>query len=868
MHFLFSSNNPPPSASIEHVQDDHITLSVCLDDAWTHSGDVFKASFELVGPKKYAGNVKLDYVVVYLYGVYILNQEVITACTNGPLSHNQENINLPFYGVNEKEEQKFLLFYSNPIVLCTDVNFEVPSETTQYHLSCTLPPFLPPTYNGTVIKFKYCMYVEAVKRLYMNRTQFVTKRYEHHLPLRLLGGRGVHSPVIDLVLLPIKPNSSQGEDRNATEQDGEDVSEYLYHDFRVEVHEGGVTQRDNAPARSSRKKDHTPHRGILERGSPFNAPFIPPHLYNRVGKTPLDRLLCLYLLCSLRKEDSSLFLLNHVLPNYNYFHYMHIFLYIAHHCDYYMGELSLSGDAHRMGSLGAFFSLLRSCGGYPPLEEPSGENTTHSGGKTNVLRDVSCCPPHLCLQNDDNHMHDAYLMNYPNFVFNQIKYVPIHWYDNLILHQQSNSPNEATDEEAFANLYLGDTTSESSSGLEEPAPTSEGVDARASSREMLSQTMEDAPHEGGRVSTNLPEQRKEFLLDKAYTTIHTIVKCMQDGDMFRRINTRKIKPHRLSPHLVSGTTDKGGGGVVVSPAKDNSNGPTQNKDASQNIYRINSGRKNICLITLMDGMNNQVTNTFPCGSIITVRLCFGGGPVSTVHVDIRLKRVERVKINPNLLTAQRNRVLGENEMADEGNTSVDSEGVCHRSICSYKLISERNVSTLHCSIKNVSFVLGEDVVPSFSNDTLRVDYLLDFDFFCRSKGEAAATGDTNGGEATRGETNGGHKINEPNEEKGSIQLGAKTEANAAEAQGGTHSDSLGLNECLDDNMYSRTCRIPIHITGRAHDVCPYDTSINGTPAWHDTVNTSEGGNTRQLLLQNSHKFVYADVRHFVRTLKM
>ncbi|ANQ06086.1 Uncharacterized protein PCOAH_00004500 [Plasmodium coatneyi] len=841
--FLRREQPAPPSTSLEHVQDDHVTLSVCLDDAQTHSGDVFRASFELVGPKKYAGNVKLDYVVVYLYGVFMLNQEVLTACTNGPLSQKQENINLPFYGPNEKEEQKFLLFYSNPIVLCTDVNFATPSETTHYHLSCILPPFLPPTYNGKLIKFKYCMYVQAVKRLYRNRTQFVTNRYEQHLPLRILCGRCVHSPVLDLVLLPIKPSSSQG--GGVTNGDnGEDPPDYLYHDFRVEVNEG-----DTSPAGSSKN----PRPGGILESSPFNSPSIPLHLYNHVEKTPLDRLLCIYLLSSQRKEDSSLFLLNHVLPNYNYFHYMHVFLYVAHHWDYYTGELSLSGDADRIGSLRAFFSFLRWRGGY------SIGGT--SGGNTNPVEDPSS--DHYSLQNHDNRMHDAYLSNYPDFVFNEIKYVPIRWYDNLVLHQPSSLPGETTDEEDFANLYLGEISSESSSDLDEAVDMREGASLHrcTPSEVVTNQTVEETPHQGEKHNAILPEHGKGFLLDKAYTTVDTIVQCMQEGDMFRRINTRKIKPQRLSPHVGSEPT----GRVVVPPVVENPNGQTPNKDTSQNIYRINAGGKNICLITLMDGIDNQVTDTFPHGGIINVRLYFGGATIPTVHVDIRLKRVERVKVNPNLLTLQRNKLHDENVISDEGNTSLDSEGTPHHSICSCKLICERNVSTLHCSVKNVSFVLGEDVVPSFSNDTVRVDYLLDFDFFCRHKGDRTNSDQTSKG----GKVNEVNEVNESNEGKGSIQPGKTNEANPTSALGRTHSDSLSLNESLDDNIYSLTFRIPIHITERAHDVCPHDASnSNGIPAWHAKVNKNEEGTTSQLLLQNSHKFVYADMRHFVRTLKM
>ncbi|GAB64840.1 hypothetical protein PCYB_032520, partial [Plasmodium cynomolgi strain B] len=471
MHFFFAANNPPPSDSLEHVQDDHVTLRVCLDDAQTHSGDVLRASFELVGPKKYAGNVKLDYVVLYLYGVYILNQEVLTACTNGPLVQKQENLNLPFYRVNEeKAEQKFLLFYSNPIVLCTDVNFGSPSETTHYQLSCILPPFLPPTYNGKLIRFKYCMYVQAVKRLYRNRTQFITKRYEQHIPLRVLCGRCIRSPVLDLVLLPIKPSSSQGEGAT-TGHNGGDPPECLYHDFR--------------------------------------------HLYNRIGKTPLDRLLCIYLISSQRKEDSSLFLLNHVLPNYNYFYYMHIFLYVAHHWDHYTGELS---------------------------------------------------------------------------------------------------------------------------------------------------RREASSHEGESHNAALPKNRKGLLMDKTYTIVDTIVKCMQEGDMYRRINTRMIKSQSLSPlHLASDSATRDDG-VVIPSVKDDPN-ELPNKNALQNIYRINSDGKNICHVTLLDGMDNQVTDSFPCGGIINVRLYFGDASICTVHVDIRLKRVERIKINSRFLTVQRNKLHDENELA-------------------------------------------------------------------------------------------------------------------------------------------------------------------------------------------------------------
>ncbi|CAI7718215.1 conserved Plasmodium protein, unknown function [Plasmodium vivax] len=832
MHLFFAaghaaSHAAPPGASLERVQDDPVTLSVCLDDAQTHSGDVFRASFELVGPEKYAGNVRLDYIVVYLYGLCVLNQELLTACTSGPLAQKQEHLNLPFYGASQKEEQKFLLFYTNPIVLCTDLNFSSPRERTHYQLSCILPPFLPPSYNGRALKFKYCMYVQAVKRLYRNRTQFVTQLYERHLPLQLLCCRCVCPPVLDLALLPIKPSS------------GADPPECLCHDFRVEVRDGEKKHQGEA-AQGGTSHWGASHGGILHM-VPSNSPHFPPHLYKRGGKTPLDALLCLYLTSSLRKEDSSLFLLNHVLPNYSYFHHMHLFMYVAHHWGYYTGELSLSGDAHRIGSLDAFFSLLRSTGGTPTDGTSKGRGVL-TEGETNPMENL---PP----QKDDE-VHHSYLSNYPHFSFNQMTYIPIRWFNNLVVCHPSDLPSEATDEEDLASLHMGETSSQSSSELEE------ATHIGGQSRPNRATSFDETTHQGETANATLPPHRQGLLLDRAYTAVDTIIKCMHEGDMFKQINLRKVKPQRMSPHLGSNPSDR----VTLPHEEDNPDGEEPSKEASQKIFRINSGGKNICVITLMDGMNNQVTATFPCDGIINVRLFFGDATICTVHVDVRLKRVERVKINPSLLTMQRSKLQDENEFLEGGNTSVDSEGTSHHCISSCKMISERNVSTLHCSVKNVSFVLGEEVVPAFANDTLRVGYLLDFDFFCR-RGEAK------GGEG--GEANDADQTNEAgNANHASEKKESTNQANAAEVRGGTHPGSLSINESLDDDLYSLTFRIPIHITGRAHDVCPHDASSSANPPWHAKANTNESRITSQLLLQNSHKFVYADRRHFLRTLKM
>ncbi|GAW79351.1 hypothetical protein, conserved [Plasmodium gonderi] len=1017
MNFFFPANKTNQTVNLESVQDDKVTINIYLDEAYTHSGDVFKASFELIGPMKHIGNIKIDYVVLYLYGLYIFNEEAITVCATSQIVEKQENINLPFYGTDQTNEQKYLLFYSNPIILCTDMNFTKSNETFYYHLNCIFPPFLPPSYSGKNIKFKYCMYVQAVKRLYINRTQFVTKKYEHHVPLHLLSSKYTNSPVLDFSLYPIKPHNPRNPhlERNKTSQ-RDTAYEYLYHNFHVTLYESSSSgsSGSSGPRKQNeeRQNENPSSRHALEKRT-FNASHIPSYLYNNVNKSRLDSLVCIYNIACQRREDSSLFMLNYILYNYSYFYFLHLFLYLAHHYDYYTNELVPSvGDAKNVGSFNAFLHVLLACyrdqlvestasrgaltttpseqSSYVPVlplfashigdahkglepttnqkketgknsnkkiyhqyatqgeksadqsgemmgeksanesgemtgeksanesgeklgekssdqsgemtgeksadqsgemtgeksADQSGEMTSEKSANESGEKDAHVDHEELLkelythegdvhfdglvdqffLKSDDKDLQNFYLSNYNNFVFNDMKYEPIRWYDNLVLGKSPNVHNASPDEEDVLNIYLETTDSASTSDVcdeEDNVPNSE------TKNEYLSRPLNKEDHvvqmsKGGvmdltqgntkdklgkitkmdimqsadlseeKVNNSTATNNQLFPFDEMYAKADTIIKCMHERNLFRRMYKRKIKPHCasycISPYMTHDTSD-----TLVSEWDEEKEKMAITNGTSKNVYRINSNGKSICFITLTDGVNNKIKNSFSYGSTVNVNFDFRRAEIYTVHVDVYLKRVEKLKVNTNYLILNKNKIYDENDIINEGYSSVDSNETSYHLISNYKLVAQQSISTMQCSLKNVAFVLNEEIIPAFRNNIVKIDYLIDFNFFCLPKGMEA-------------HHNSYFRF-----------LSHKEFFN-----GDNVNDNNNNDESDDGNMCNFTFRIPLHITERTHDFYPNDANTN--LAYQQKLNPQCSRN--QLLLHNSHKFMYTDRRYFVRTLKI
>ncbi|VWU52970.1 conserved protein, unknown function, partial [Hepatocystis sp. ex Piliocolobus tephrosceles] len=382
MNIFMSAKKNKPTINVETIDSDGIKLKIYFEDLYTHSGDVFKCILELIGPSKYMGNIKIDYIVIYIYGIYILNNNILNVCSPYCLN-KQISINTPFYNKNDlTNKQKYLLFYSDPILLCSDFQFENSNETFYYSFECCLPSFTPPSYNGKNIKIKYYMYIQSIKRLFMNRTEAVTKINEGNIPITVKASKYNSSYInshnnnktylLPFLYYPIKPyniklinktnddflfthkyqyihESNQNNqkkqkyeyDKTNKQYEKNIKYKYIYHNFRMKItnifNKNVVVDTSEKSKQNDviAKKNDTIYMNNNTQIS-FKHSSIPSYIYNNIYKSNIDILVCMYNICNKKKDQStSLFMLNYIVNNYNYFYYLHTFLFLIYHYYYY-----------------------------------------------------------------------------------------------------------------------------------------------------------------------------------------------------------------------------------------------------------------------------------------------------------------------------------------------------------------------------------------------------------------------------------------------------------------------------------------------------------------------------------------------------
>ncbi|CRH02996.1 conserved Plasmodium protein, unknown function [Plasmodium relictum] len=866
MNFFFYTKIKKDSINFESIKNDEIILNIYLNDINNYSGDAFKAIFELKGPSKYIGNIKLDYIVIYIYGVYIFNKEVVNVCDE--LIKRQDNVNLPFYNKNDIKEQKFLIFYTNSIILCSDIKFEKPNDTSYYIFECILPSFIPPSYNGRNIKFKYYLYVHSVKRLYKNRKDFITKDYKACFPINILSSKYINCPFLNILSFPIKPFNLKLNNKKK--------SNYFYHNFHIRINDVNSKCTDTFPRDIS------------------NSTFIPSYIYNNTKKSNLENILCIYNICSQRKEDSSLYLLNYFVNNYNYFYFMHLFFYFIYHYNYYVnniqtiklsqnvkfgsflkslqnhnfilnnkGSLKISLNKKQINKKHIFnqseddkkFEDFLSKEGYITKNnyEVSRINDdmiiTYKDEFQNILNKTNVKlkknedekkkeknlnnPIDNFILYDDNDLYDLYFCNYDSFVFNDIKYNPVKWYDNLVFDNLENSTYSENYYMQNSNSNFSDINYETPSNLKSDNNNSysleEENDEEISYKKKSSKKNEDGDNHSKfierRTINNLNNEKEKKLTeihlindekknlnrvenkktsennfikyDKNFEKIDTIIKFLIDSGMFKCTDTKKMKSSILLNEIVDFSNNKNEEKNLINKV-------------SKNVYRINSRNKNICYITLIDANNNKIANTFTCNSIININLDFRNAEISTVHIDVSLKRAEKIKMKKNLLNITKKNLYNENNTL-EGDSSFNSDNSSCDFFSSCKTIIQQSVCTLHCSEKNISIILNEEVIPTFRIDLVKIEYFIDIDFYCFNNDTCSLS-------------------------------------------------PLSLYKEFE-NVYNLKFLIPIYITERTHEIYEND------PYFDDLVSKIKI-DEHKMFLKHNYKFTYTDKKHFIKSLKM
>ncbi|CRG93140.1 conserved Plasmodium protein, unknown function [Plasmodium gallinaceum] len=912
MNFFFYTKINKDNINFESLKNDEIILNIYLDDISYYSGDVFKAIFELKGPNKYIGNIKLDYIVIYLYGVYIFNKEVINVCDE--LIKKQDNINLPFYNENDLKEQRFLIFYTNSIILCSDIKFEKPNDTSYYILECILPSFIPPSYNGKNVKFKYYLYVHSVKRLYKNRKDFITKDYKACFPINILNSKYINSPFLNILSFPIKPFNLK--------MDNKKKSNYFFHNFHIKIKDVNSKCTSNIPK-------------VI-----FNSTCIPSYIYNNTKKSNLENLLCIYNIYSLRKEDSYLYLLNYFVNNYNYFYFMHLFFYFIYHYNYYVNNIKTT-ELFKNIKFDSFLKILQNYNYVIKNKNPikiklnrqkismkqivnqpkhkkfskfssiercitknnheicysnddmiiTSKNKFHNAlsipnvklkktdfSNTNIIYNKDNYKSNYVNKNeenynkenslnksinnksinedkdknkrknennfnnpidnfifyDDNDLYDFYFCEYDNFVFNDIIYTPVKWYDNLVFDNSENSSYPQ-------NYYMEDNKNNTTNiNYESPSDfKSENKNSYSSEEETYDelnynqsynkknkdknshnkfnekQTIDNLNKEKEKKlteihlidnkKTNFNKTKNNKVLennfikyDKDFEKINTIIKFMIDCDMFKYINTKKMKSTNLQDEPMDTSNNKKEEDKIFN-------------NVCRNVYRINSGNMNICYITLTDANNNKIANTFTYNSIININIDFRNAEISTMHVDATLQRYEKVKLKKKLLNIAKKNLYDENSVLEEGYSSFNSDESSYNVVSSYKTIIQQSVCTLYCSEKNISIILNDEVIPTFRNDLIKIDYFIDIDFYCFNNDAFSLT---------------------------PISLYKEFE-----------------------NIYNLKFRIPIYIVEKTHEI--YENYSN----FDDSVSEIKL-DQHKFFLKNNYKFTYMDKKHFIKSVTM
>ncbi|CAD2100272.1 hypothetical protein YYG_03645 [Plasmodium vinckei petteri] len=909
MNFFFFRNKRDDNTNenTKEQGEEKVTLKIYLDEMFTHSGDIFKAVFELNGPKQSSENIEIDFIVIYIYGLYMFNNEVINVCAP-ELINKQNNINLPFYNRQNYYNNQYLIFYTNSIILSSGINFKKNDHTYIYNLELLIPPFIPPTYNGKNIKFKYFLYVQSVKRVCTkNNKQYETKKYEACFPITILTAKYTNSPVLDFFNFPIKPHELKTSSKEGDHK-------YIFHNFRVKVNEVYIINTNEI---DNRKYNNTKDVTNLER-TPFNSCIIPSYIYNDKCKANLDNLLCIYNICLQRKNDSPLYLINFIVNNYNYFYYTHLFFYLIYHYNYYANTLPRELKDSHFPDFANFLKTLTytNCIDKNDNNNSSQNNHNHSimkdgeatlEGKemhgasidvpTTLTNQINPEPfeseknkninlktqkekekelessPTMCdienrkikkskpsknsdsyLNNNilygDKDLHNFYFCNYENFEFNGLTYMPIRWFDNLYVKCSYNENDPDFIEEKINNnnyIAYSDENSELSEGSNtdiEPfldyKKTNEYITDQVASQYMSINSVEktneknEEPKIGFQKNEKSEEpkigfQKDEIIYyDKFVEKIDTILNYMRTENMFRHINRKKIKNKIPTLMDLSNETNNNecsdefdGNYMGVLKSKKNKNGNTN----SMNIYKVNMNNKNVCIVTLMDKFQNKITNIFNRNSIININMNFEQAKnIYVIHADIYLKRVEKIKINTKFINIITNKLYDDTDIIEKGNSTISDEyefnknsndkyDLNYTNITNTKIIFEKNVSTLYCSNKNITFILNEQIIPQFKNDLVKIEYFIDINFYCLNK-----------------------------------------QYNTA--------DLFGVNNNILDNIYNLNFKIPITIIETIYHTYENYSGINFSD---QTISQLE---KQQLMLKYNHKLLYTTKEDHIKTVIM
>ncbi|SOV13153.1 conserved Plasmodium protein, unknown function [Plasmodium sp. gorilla clade G2] len=944
--FLLKEKN---NINLECLNNDKINLYIFLDDIYYRSGDIFRCIIQVIGPEKYIGNIKLDYVVLYIYGICIFNNDIISVSEE--LLKRHDNIHLPFYKKKEDtNEKKFLIFYTNSIILCSDILFNKCNNNFYYSLECLLPYFIPPTYNGNNVKIKYYLYVEALKRLYKNTKDFITKKYQANYSIHIINTKYKNNPILNFSYYPIKPYDIKLYKENERHT-------YLHHNFYIYIKELGNTNKFINNSHDINKKKNNNNNNINYIYKPllyktiYNISYIPTHIYNNIQKSNFDCFICIYNLFSQRKEDSSIFLLNYIIPNYNYFYYLHCFLYLIYHYNYFQNFLKCNRNYKKFylssinNNASFFLSILENIEKANTKEILSDEynkkennekknindntkeilsdeynkrennekknindntkeilsdeynkkennekknindntkeilsdeyNKREHNEKLNIYDNTEKTNTFNCsnkslneekqknadiyhmndihpIMYDDKDLHNFYFCKYENFTFNDIIYEPVLWFDNLIVDNYNKVTTSKEEKDTHIEKSNEIIKNNQNGDLEDTTIRKDHDDNKeknikklknnTSSNEKIGDLSNDNVNSDTekKIICHLNEKKNNneynIIYNNKFYKMDTIIKYMIRNNMFRYyINKKKIK----NDFITNNVKDQNMKYEKTKKMKIN----------SPNIYNINTNNKNVCIISLKDKINNKITNVFNYNnSIINININLRNSEVCIKHIDISLKRLEKIRLKKKFFNISKNRSFyDENDIIEEEyyssssykttsykskNTSLSSSSTSTSSLqlnvpsekkkksynnvlCSNKKILEQHISTLSCCEKNINIILNEDIIPTFENDIISIDYFIDMDFYCF------------------------------NNKDNTLQ-------------------PFSLQTSFD-HVYNMSFRIPIYII----DTMQYEGSINmNSTNFSTTMIEDETFDMLQINLIEGHKYDYVDKRCYIKNLEI
>ncbi|SOV75162.1 conserved Plasmodium protein, unknown function [Plasmodium sp. gorilla clade G3] len=935
--FLLKDKN---NINLECLNNDKINVYIYLDDIYYRSGDIFRCILQVRGPEKYIGNIKLDYIVLYIYGICIFNNDIITITDE--LIKRHDNIYLPFYKKEDTNEKKFLIFYTNSIILCSDLLFNKCNDNSYYYLECVLPYFIPPTYNGKNVKVKYYLYVEALKRLYKNTKDFITKKYEANYSIPIINTKYKNNPILNFSYFPIKPYDIKlcKENQRHTylqhnfyiyiKELGKNKKKYIYNSD--DMNKNNILKNNNNNNNKNNNNNNNNNNYYYHIYKPllyktlYNISCIPTHIYNNIEKSDFDYFICMYNLFSQRKEDSSIFLLNYIVPNYNYFYYLHCFLYLIYHYNYFQNlVIKYNYDYNHfylsyINKNSPFFcSLLDNIekrntfyqtNNHKQLNNNKSENIKeifsdqrnqrYHYKKENIYdhtNDVNIYQ-HGCnnllngkkkkkldmyhindihpIMYDDIDLYNFYFCKYENFTFNDIVYEPVQWCDNLIV----DNYNKITTSKEEKNTHIQKSPHIRDNQNFELLDTSKRKDhhdnnenirkgkKNTCSNENMGDSSNDSLISNGNLKSDIEKkincQLKEKISKNKYNVIYnnkyykmdTIIKYMIKNNMFRHhINLKKMKNE-----FITNKVNDRNNMIDKHNVSDKKTGKM--KMNSPNIYNINSNNKNVCIVSLRDKINNKITNVFTYNnSIINININLQNAEICTKHIDISLKRIEKIKMKKKILNISKNRsYYDENDIIEEEyySSSSDKTTSCNSTnissllsssssssssisstsslqlnyqsknnilspkkkksynvLCSNKIILEQHISTLSCCEKNINIILNEDIIPAFANDIISIDYFIDMDFYCFNNKDNTL-------------------------EPFSLQTSF-------------------------DNVYNMTFRIPVYII----DTIQHEDYENmNSTKFSTSMIDDESFDKHQIYLKDGHKYDYVDKRCYIKNLEI